>query len=549
MKTEPFAHQLVGRRRLDENPDFFALGAEQGTGKTWMLLDNAERQFEAGRIGGLLVVAPNGVHVNWVRIEIPKHVSVPVRTEFWVSGMSKKKKAAVDGLLSPMPEEERTLVVLAMNFEALTTKNGFEFAERFLRRRPGMIVVDESHKIKNPTSARTNKLTQRLAPLAKSRRIASGTLIADKPLDLFGQFQFLRSGLLGTTSYRSFVAEYAEVLPPHHPLIRNLAKKTHKTALDEFRAGLAGRAAEYMSRLRAQGVPDDEITRRCDEKIDIEVEKELTRLMETSKKSAQIINRDSDGNAVYKNLQKLGRLIAPYTYRVLKEDCLDLPPKIYTTHFYALPPKQRRLYDAVKKDRRYERNDDELDIYSPLTVQSKLRQVASGFIMVEGDVEEPEEFDEEAMNARLKALKEVISNGSGPMIIWASFKEEIRQILRMLAREYPEQVAVSYYGDTSEADRVAAVDALQSGQAGFFVASQAAGGTGLTLTAAERVAYFSNSFHLVERVQSEDRNHRIGTVRPVTYTDIVAIDTINERLVQLLQAKSRNAETVMEVLR
>lgn len=484
MKTNPMSQQIEGERRLLAAPQYFALGAEQGTGKTWMLLNDAEHQFTNGRIQALLVIAPKGVHTNWVRREIPTHLSVPHVTEWWASGMGKRHAARLERLLQH--DEPGELVIFAINIDAVNTKPGLAYAERFLRRFSAMLVVDESHMIKNVSSKRTIKINSRLAPLAKSRRIASGTLVANSPLDLFGQFEFLRAGLLGTTSYRSFVAEYAEIYPPDSRLVANIQKRT-------------------------RGEP-------------------------------QIVRVDRDGNPMYKNLQKLGGLIAPHTFRVLKEDCLDLPPKIYQTHYYDLNPSHRRTYDRIAEELRYEREDGEIDIYSALTVIQKLRQITSGFIMVEG---EPTELTVDA-EPRMKALEELVGLGEGPMIVWASFREELRQIA---ARLRPFGPVVEYHGGVSSKQRDQAVDDFQSGAAQFFVANAQSGGTGLTLTAARRVAYYSCSYSLVERLQSEDRAHRIGTTRPVVYTDIVATNTIDERIARVLQSKERAATTVMDVLK
>src|SRR5690606_10545046 len=113
-------------------PEFYALGAEQGTGKTWMLLNDAERQFESGNIDALFVIAPKGVHINWVRREIPTHLSVANQTAYWLSGGGKKRRAAVDRLLRQEPGEE--LLVLTMNVDAVNTKDGFDIASKFLKR-------------------------------------------------------------------------------------------------------------------------------------------------------------------------------------------------------------------------------------------------------------------------------------------------------------------------------------------------------------------------------------------------------------------------------
>lgn len=264
MKTEPYAHQLEGQRRLRANPTAYALGAEQGTGKTWMLLDDMEHQLKEGRIQGALVIAPKGVHVNWVTREMPTHMSVPYVADFWLASAGVKHKRRLEKLVTH-PTGDGRLVVLTMNVDALATKRGKAFAERFLKSRACMMVIDESQRIKNPAAARSKAIVG-LRDLAVSRRIASGTLVANTPIDLFGQYQFLDDGLLGTRSYRAFVAEYAELLPYKHPLVQQVVKKS------------GGR-----------GTP-------------------------------QILARDAHGRPRFRNLEKLSALMSPHTYRVLKED-------------------------------------------------------------------------------------------------------------------------------------------------------------------------------------------------------------------------------------
>lgn len=478
MKTTPMDHQVEAERRLLAAPDIYALAAEQGTGKTWMLMNDAERQFEQGRINGLLVIAPKGVHVNWVRREIPLHMSVPTRTAFWMSGAPKRHEKLVEGVFQAGEDE---LAVLAMNVDAVNTKGGLECARRFLKQFRAMMVVDESHRIKNPRAKRT-KRTVTLGELAVSRRISSGTLVADRPTDLFSQYDFLRPGLLGTTSYRSFVAEYTDLLPPYHPLVQDIIRKS-----------------------RGRGSP-------------------------------QVPRTDEDGHPVYRNLEKLSGLMAPHTYRVTKDECMDLPPKIYQTHYFDLSSAQQRLYDSVKTNLRHERDDGAVDVFSAMTAINKLRQITSGFIIQDGT---PAHLDEDQATPRLAALKEVLEDMEGPVIVWASFREE----LTMVARELREHGVAEYHGGSKDHD--GAVDAFQEGRVRILVANPASGGEGLTLTAARNVIYYSCSFSRRERVQSEDRSHRKGTRHPVLYVDLAARDTVDEDIAEALQNKEAVAEEIV----
>jgi SNF2 family DNA or RNA helicase len=486
MKTTPMEHQVEGQARLDAAPSWFALAAEQGTGKTWMLLNDSERQFVAGRITGVLVVAPKGVHTNWVRREIPTHMSVPVKADYYLSGMGARRKARMQKVMRP--SEDGELMVLAINIDALNSKDGYKAAETFLMHHEAIMIVDESSRIKTGSAGRTKKCIA-LGKLAKSRRIASGTMIANSPLDIFYQFEFLkpRGALLGTTSFSAFTAEFADVLPADHHLVRHAAAKS------------------------ARGI------------------------------APQMIRKDDSGRPVFRNLEKLQKLMAPHTFRVLKKDCLDLPDKIYQTAYYELEPAARRVYDKAAEELRYERDCGEIDAYTALTKITKLQQMAAGFVMVDGT---PEYVCEK--NPRLALLKELVEDVDGQFIVWAVYREELRQIVAALKElGVP---CVEYHGGVKDSDREHAVDSFQRGEARAFVGQAQAGGIGLTLTAATTAIYYSCNFSLELRLQSEDRCHRIGTKQNVVYIDIAGVDTIDERISSALQSKSITASAVLDGL-
>jgi SNF2 family DNA or RNA helicase len=324
-----------------------------------------------------------------------------------------------------------------------------------------------------------------------SRRIASGTLIADRgPLDAFNQFQFLENGLLGTTSYRAFTARYAKLLAKDHPLVQDIVQKA-----------------------RARG-------RRA---------------------SPQVIARDENGAPKFKNLEQLQELMAPYTYRVLKSECLDLPDKIYQTMPFEMLPAQRRLYEQIAADKRFERDDGEIDIFTALTIIQKLRQVTSGFIMVDG-----EPLGLENAKPRIDATRELVADIDGKIVIWASFREEIRQLVEQLTKDGKR--CVEYHGGVKPADREIAIDSFQNGDADIFISNPKAGGTGLTLVAASASIYHSCDYSLEDRLQSEDRTHRIGTANNVVYYDLCAIDTIDEQIAAALQTKQDIAIKILENL-
>lgn len=531
MKTEPMAHQIVARQRLQANPDYYALACEQGTGKTWMLLEDIERQYKEGRINAALVLAPNGVHINWVRREIPTHLEVPVNAGYWKSGMGKRAMRQFERLLEA---EEDDLVFVAMNIEAINFQGGYDFALQLLKKRRCWMGIDESRRIKDPTAKRTQRAIT-LGEFAESKRIASGTMITNGPLDAFGQFQFLRNGLLGTTSYRTFIAEYAELAPASSHVVQHAAGNMRGGARFKPHPGrnlpvAPGKAVdvEYEDGRRKFFTPAAEI------------EWASVSGWRLARTPPQIVQRDANGAPRYRNLERLRDVIKPYTYRVMKSDCLDLPPKVYENRYFELTPALRKVYDKVRGEMRYEHEDGEVDIYTALTLIGKLRQVASGYINREGapvllPVKE---------NPRLQLMRDLLDDLGGQFIIWASQREEIAQIAALLTEKGVSYV--EYHGGVRRDDRDDAIDAFQAGAAQCFLGTPAAGGTGLTLTAASTAIFYSESFDLEARLQAEDRNHRKGTVGDrVLYIDIVGVDTIDERIAASHQTKAGTAKEIL----
>jgi len=479
MLTEPMNHQSIALGLMKDRA-YYGLFMEQGTGKTWCLLADAERLFEAGEIEAMLVVAPNGVHTNWVRREIPQHMSVPRLARVWKSGAGKKYTAWMREVLQP--SKKKRLRIFAINIDALITKKGYAFVLEFISSYKTYMVVDESQRIKNPKAGRT-AAAMKLRPHASFTRIATGTPITNAPVDVFSQMEFLKAGLLGTTSHRAFVAEYAELMRPDHPMMQSMIERNPRVA------------------------------------------------------RAQIVARDSQGRPKWRNLSKLQRLLEPHTYRVKKEDCLDLPPKIYKTHYFELSPGQKKAYKLMKKELRMELPDEVVPVQA-LSSGTKLQQITSGFMLHEGEAHYVADD-----NTRLKALINLIEDIDGQFIIWARFIEEIRAILEMLRKNKIE--AAAYYGEVNIADRDAAVDNFQAGSIRAFVGNPQAAGSGLTLTAAQTAIYYSNNFNLEYRLQSEDRCHRKGTKGNVVYIDLVAEDSIDETIAIALQRKSDMAAAIV----
>ena len=176
-----------------------------------------------------------------------------------------------------------------------------------------------------------------------------------------------------------------------------------------------------------------------------------------------------------------------------------------------------------------------------LTQIIRLHQITCGHVKTdEGEVIS-------LKNNRIQELLNVLEETGGKVIIWAVYRHDIQAIEKAIGDIYGKTSVASYYGDTKDSDRQHIVDSFQDNNDAlrFFVGNPKTGGYGLTLTASHTVVYFSNDYSLEIRMQSEDRAHRIGQTNKVTYVDLMAENTIDEKIVKALNAKIDLASQVM----
>jgi len=247
----------------------------------------------------------------------------------------------------------------------------------------------------------------------------------------------------------------------------------------------------------------------------------------------------------YRNLDELSTKLNYFTYRVTKEDALDLPEKIYTVREVSLSKEQLTHYNTLKTAAIALLDDGQL-VSAPavMTQLLRLQQLLCGHLMTDDGelIEVP--------TRRIDALMDTVEEMSGKVIIWSRFRYDIRRIEAELAKVHGPSSVVTYYGDTSDDDRQTAVRRFQFEDARFFVANPQTAGYGLTLTAATNVIYYANDFNLETRVQSEDRAHRIGQKHSVTYVDLVSKGTVDVHIVKTLRDKiDLSAKTLGEEAR
>jgi len=236
----------------------------------------------------------------------------------------------------------------------------------------------------------------------------------------------------------------------------------------------------------------------------------------------------------YQNLSELNELIEDFSFRVRKEDCLDLPDKVYTKRLVELTPEQRKLYDQLKRNAlAIIEGEGMVSASTILTQLLRLQQVCSGFAKLEDGrmIKVP--------SNKLTELMSLLEETDGKVIIWGNFTHDLEIIGEALAKQYGPESVELFYGGTPGEERQLIVERFQNKDdpLRFFVGQPRTGGYGLTLTEAKTVIYYSNGYDLEVRLQSEDRAHRIGQVNKVTYIDIVADNTSDEKILRALRNK------------
>lgn len=497
-----YQHQVQCLKRFATEP-VYALLAEMGTGKTCIAINNFAILYAIGAVKKMLVIAPNGVQWNWVLNELPKHLPKQFNIKYagYSGTMHKADKEKFEEIISPLqPFEGR---ILCVSWDSLSNAKGMEAIKLFLGDKPrqNMIVLDESDYAKNPETKRAKNLLS-IAPLAYYRRIMTGTPITNSPFDAFVQFEFLSPYILDCkSSFVLFKQRHGVFLSRGCGLVENLRRRTGR--------------------------------------------------------SPMILATDKYGRPQYKNIDQLSRQIAPYSFIVKKKDCVDLPDKVYQNLYVDLTPKQRQVYDRIKNEALINMAESDFNITSKLSLLTHLclctgnhfsPQVIKSCYNVTFDNPAPDsaiKVDPE-VNPKLKALIDIVSiakNQGDKVLVWARFVSEINDIMQgLLSNGFN---AVAYYGAINKEGREAAINAFQNGDAQVFVANQQSGGTGLTLTAGNVVVYYSNSFSLHDRLQSEDRCHRIGQTKTTIYINLLARDTVDTHIQKVLDSKQDVAKAVL----
>lgn len=493
IKIQPmWDHQLKSVGEALMLPEY-ALLHEAGTGKTRTLLEIIRRKYAShNTILNTLILCPQVVISNWGD-EILKYTRIPRERIFLVRGDSKRKISQIQ------KASEGTGSILITNYESMQNDKVLEL---LLKMGIRVLVLDESHRVKNPKSKRA-KAVLKISDHDNClyRYILSGTPVTNSPLDLYMQWRILDKGFTFGKNFYSFRGRYFE----------------------DANAQWAGKPNYFPKwEPRMESMPE------------------------------------------------LANRIATKSSRVLKSECLDLPPLVKKTAFVELGDDQRRVYSEMASElvadvQKQLKSDVPHYLVAKMAMEKALRlqQITSGFIPVPktaliGDATTQAEILEKIKqkdvayfdhNPRAQALSDLLEDltPSNKVIVWACWQpnyKTIADVCKTLGIQYRE-----LHGAITGEARDEAISSFRNDpDVKVLIANQAAGGIGINLIEASYAIYYSRNFSLEHDIQSEARNYRGGSEmhKSVTRIDLVARGSVDEKVYTALQAKQEISDLLLD---
>ena len=429
------------------------------TGKSKAVTDCFSYQYQKGTISGVLLLAPNGVHVNWTLKELPKHCPVDCMAHAYQSSKFKTKKH--QEAMEALNVSTGALKVLCVNHESIRTEGTQKAIVAFLKahKKRLMLVVDESHAYRTPGSART-KAIKRLAKEFEWVRLLSGTPAKNTPLALWSQMEIFGKGTLGHATFSSFRQRYA------------VYKKMY---------GGGGRSFEKLLR--------------------------------------------------YENLDELMMKMSEHVTVVLRDDA-GMPDIIKDKVPFEMKPAQQRAYDKLAEQSML---GDEF--YEGGARLIKMQQITRGWYKDEDGQVVSLVADKD--NPALLALEQQIEHAPGKVIVWCQFQEDIRMVSELLGYD-----AVQYHGNTKQALRPGIIDSFTSEDGPrIFIGQPQAAGTGLDLSIATTVIWFSHTHDLILREQASERATAVGG-HNVDLVDLCAHNSVDDLILLAHETKTEISELV-----
>lgn len=517
MKRKPRQHQL-DTFEVSKDADYWAILMDRGTGKTKVAIDTAVYMYRNKWIDLVVIIAPNGVHQRWITEHLPLDLDEDILPDSFIWNNPSSKRDINRLLTFFDPPKKNTLQFVSFNIEAFQFEKAPNFLKRLLVKKGErvLIILDESTRIKIPGNKRTKTLIT-LGKYSKFKRILTGNEVTTSPFNLYSQYRFLDQHFWGHMNYFTFTHYFG--------------KWTNQFASVKKTKGFTDCSECHQStQLKVVRFYDRKVS---DFSVYFECPMCNKKVKSANPKVTQECKKIKEERGLFQypvlteflNMDELKSKISSCSTRVNKEDCLDLPDKIYMPLYTDMNDEQTRIYSELKTKMVSEYEGVEITVINKLALSVRFRQIVGGF------------FPESSQligkkNPKMDAILYDLEGGfKGMVIIWAVFHPEIEFIYNTLCKNYDGQIE-HFYGKTTPDNRNRIISDVQAGKVQFFVGNPDVAGTGLNLQMASLSYYFSNSPKPEPRWQSEDRTHRDGQKNVCIYKDVMIKGTVDDSMEQ-----------------
>lgn len=530
----PFDHQVEAFEKFKDAEDI-ELFFEMGCGKSFTTLYIAQYKFLKGLIKGLLVIAPNDVHKQWYD-ELVNGVDVNHDGVMWQELTIDFEAQCVGGRGGQKELYEfdtpDLFKFVSVNVDTFSQPHKWEAIVDWANSNSYMIAVDEATSIKNPSSKRSQRIlyefnnVQRrgkaiLASIKKCpfRCVLTGTPVTNGPMDLWAITEFVHPNFFNR-NYYSFKS--------HYGMFTSITVET---------AGGARDIDILLTENTWQGI------KNC------KTYDEARKVFGCTEDTYMTIMHQDKFLGPYKHADELKKLLEPIAMFRKLTDCVDMPPVKYVMRNIGMSDTQKAVYNSMKKDLLAQYGQYTATARNKLVVNLRLQQISSGFIMGQkalDSIDFEEFFDQDGgldynfdlspsevvwlgeSNPKLDALMRDVAEVDKPLLILTRYSAEAARIYELCDK------AGYRTGLFTGWKVIGGVDAFKKGELDILVANTTKIARGHNLQIAHTTLYYSNTFSMELRQQSEFRTFRMGQKHPCLYIDYTAAEvdeTINRALV------------------
>lgn len=507
---ELYRHQLDDIDRFKDS-DGFGIFGEMGTGKSATALKIAEHKYLKGDIDRLLIIAPNDIHKQWTDEQVPtflecKHESVCL---YGSKGLQKFVNL----------ENTDRLNVVSVNVDTFSTASKWKDIVTWALRGKTMIVLDEATVIKNIRSVRTERLLYSFNDVVRrnkrimsskvktvSRVILTGTPVTNGFSDLWALFEFIKPNFFGMNAY-----VFREVYGLYRRI--SVGRDTVPVPINEDVWKAIKGMDSYNEACYTFGITSD---------------------------TYHEILRQDRYYGPFKRADELRKKVLSVSVIRLLSECVDMPDKVFEKRVITMSGEIAKAYNKLKDSFVTSYNGSVMSVKNKISLLLRLQMILSGFIVNtditvddDGNVIDIPYGNVEWIgksNPKLDMLYHDVSICDKPLIIMTRFSAEAERIYNDLSKEYKVCLMTGW-------KRVGSIEEFKEGKYDIMVGNLKMISRGFNLQNSHTILYYSNTFSLEDRLQSEGRVFRIGQKNRCLYVDYLYEGSVDSLVLKALEIK------------